>query len=126
MAKRKRDPREEKVLDYLNQTANDYGENDKSSRKAIRLRKAWVNRTYRREVKAITARGAADDIDDESGGVRRSRWKKSPDRPLALDVEKRRGQNDETDPAPISPARHEALRRLRRKGRRRLRHRGID
>jgi hypothetical protein len=33
MAKRKRDPREEKVLDYLNKTANDYGENDKSSRK---------------------------------------------------------------------------------------------
>jgi len=33
-------PQENKVREYLNQRKNCYGENDKSSRKAIRVRKA--------------------------------------------------------------------------------------
>ena len=41
-------PQEEKIRDYLNQRSNSYGGNDKSSRKAIRVRKSWVNRSYRR------------------------------------------------------------------------------
>ena len=75
MARKRRDPNQEKVLDYLHHTANHY-ENDKGSRKAIRLRKAWTNRTFRRNVRVITARAAADDIDEEAGGVRRREWKK--------------------------------------------------
>lgn len=42
-------PQEKKVRDYMNQTKNCYGENNKSSRKSIRYRKAAVNRSYRRK-----------------------------------------------------------------------------
>jgi len=42
-------PQEKKVRDYMNQTKNCYGENNKSSRKSIRYRKSAVNRSYRRK-----------------------------------------------------------------------------
>lgn len=53
-----KDPREDKIRSYQRDTRNIYGENDKSSRKNIRFRKAWVNRTYRRGVhEAIAPEG---------------------------------------------------------------------
>ena len=48
MMKRNTTPQENKVRDYMNQTQNCYGGNDKSSRTAIRRRKAWVNKSFRR------------------------------------------------------------------------------
>jgi hypothetical protein len=57
---RKRSPQEKKILSYLKDGRNKYGENDKAARKAIPARKAWVNRTYRRTVRQAARHGAAD------------------------------------------------------------------
>lgn len=53
-------PQEKKVRDYMNQTKNCYGENNKSSRKSIRYRKATVNRSYRRKNHNILKVGYLD------------------------------------------------------------------
>lgn len=112
-----RDPREEKVLDYQKHRANTYGENDKSSRKAIRFRKAWVNRTYRRDVHQALATSA--DLDEAATQVQRKRWSKRRDVSLAVDVEKHLATRDRkgiSETPDSSPARKEALKRLRRRG----------
>jgi hypothetical protein len=84
-----RSPQEKKHLSYLHDRRNDYGENDKSSRKAIPARKRWVVRSYRRATKqqlpknALT--GPLDDLAEAEGkvlSVRRKSWKKWPDVPL--------------------------------------------
>src|SRR5258708_26273652 len=65
-----------------------WGENDKSSRRAIRLRKAWVNRSYRRAVRqAVDAVHEHDDVTDAAQKIRRKEWKKGADLPLAMHVE---------------------------------------
>ena len=48
MNKRKVTPQENKIRDYLHQRTNCYGKNDKSSRKAIKVNKATVRRSFRR------------------------------------------------------------------------------
>jgi hypothetical protein len=112
MKRKERDPREEKVLDYQRQRTNAYGENDKSSRKSIRFRKAEVNRTYRRGVNTAIARSAIDQIDEDAVRVTRRAWKKLPDIPLAVDIQdhmstrERKGMAEARGP---SPARREAL-----------------
>jgi hypothetical protein len=81
---RRRSPQDKKILSYLKDRRNAYGESDKASRKAIPARKAWVNRSYRRSVREVT-RTEADQIDvltDDVEQVRRKSWKKSPDRTL--------------------------------------------
>jgi hypothetical protein len=86
--KRRGDPEEEKVRDYIKQRRNAWGENDKSSRKSIRRRKASVNRSYRHAARqAVDAWHEPDDVTDAVLKVRRKEWKKFPDLPLALWVE---------------------------------------
>ena len=81
MIKRKRSPQEDKILSHTKDRRNTYGENDKSSRKAIRFRKRWVNGTYRSQIH--DALGAAardpDEIADAVSAVQRKRWRKVPD-----------------------------------------------
>ena len=62
---RRRTPQDKKILSYLKDRRNSYGEHDKGSRKTIPARKAWVNRTYRHAVKQIT-RTEVDEIDELS------------------------------------------------------------
>jgi len=113
------DPREEKILDYLHESRNTYGENDKSSRKSIRFRKAWVNRTYRRGVDAALAAATdPDEIADNVRAVRRMDWKKGRDDPLGEVLaakEARTAAAGGGPPASTSPARREAARRQRRR-----------
>jgi hypothetical protein len=76
-------PQAKKRLSLLKDCRNTYGENNKSSRTAIRWRKSWVNRTYRRDVK----QSLGDDLDGDSIEDRiiilaRPEWTKYPDRPL--------------------------------------------
>ena len=83
MAKEKSPPGK-KILSYQRDGRNTYGENSKASRKGIRRRKAWVNRTFRR---AERQRLGLTDAQDSSGDnpvdlVRREYWKKQPDIPL--------------------------------------------
>lgn len=80
-------PQEKKRLSYTRDRRNSYGENSKSSRKAIPLRKRIVNRVNRHAV-AIPLRQPAETVeqlevvDNEARGRRRRRWRKSADIPL--------------------------------------------
>ena len=93
MAARK-SPQEKKVLSYAKDRRNDYGENDKSSRKAIRRNKRVPNRTDRhREQQLLT--GAIGPVTGEAAEFvqdrllarksmwRTKRWRKWPDAALA-------------------------------------------
>ena len=105
-----RDPFEEKVRTYQYDGRNQYRENDKSSRKSIRFRKAWVNRTYRRAVRQkLDPESSPEGVEDGVLRVARKRWRKYGDAPLAEVLE------SETEK---SAARREALRRVRKSGRR--------
>ena len=85
----RRTPQEKKRLSYLRDRRNTYGENDKSSRKAIHRRKQIVNQANRRIVRqGITAATSLPDQGDleeavvEATSVRPKRWSKEPDEPL--------------------------------------------
>ena len=75
-------PQEKKRLSLKKDCRNTYGENDKSSRKSIRFRKRWVNRSYRREINQAVDSIAADEIQTKTEEVRRKEWKKCSDTPL--------------------------------------------
>lgn len=75
-------PQEKKRLSLLKDRRNCYGENDKSSRKSIRFRKRWVNRTFRRGEHQTVACSDADAIESDLGELRKKEWKKVPDIPL--------------------------------------------
>ena len=83
---RKETPQEKKVLDYLNQSKNTYGEDSKGSRKSIHFRKAEVNRTYRRKItsdlKAIFNEQDEELVQNRISSIKRKYWKKYPDSPL--------------------------------------------
>lgn len=90
----RRSPQEKKALSYARDRRNCYGENDKSSRKGIPLRKRRRNRVERRrEVVLVGAVGRVDlavaeqcEVELLSEG-RPSRWRKWPDLPLGEVVE---------------------------------------
>ena len=52
MTKRRKTPQEKKILSYAKDCRNNYGENDKSSRKAIPRRKQQQRQNERRVLKA--------------------------------------------------------------------------
>ncbi|WP_040806246.1 hypothetical protein [Nocardia concava] len=87
-------PQEKKLLSYTKDRRNNYGENDKSSRKAIRQNKRLPNRADRRNSRQLmaTATGPVDPEASESAEttLRATRstfakrgWRKDPDTPLA-------------------------------------------
>lgn len=84
----RRSPKEEKILDYIHQTKNAYGETDKGSRKAIRRRKAIVNRVFRRVGKDLARRTEregtefGEETDLAFKEQPRPDWEKTPDRAL--------------------------------------------
>ena len=88
--KKQRSPQEKKKLSYTLDRRNAYGENDKSSRKAIPARKANENRKSRR--RANQALTIADRLPEEKANVLESSllhdiervggWTKVPDQPL--------------------------------------------
>ena len=99
--KKERTPQEKKLLSYAKDRRNDYGENDKSSRKAIKFRKAWVNQSYRRTINQIvkssieTADSEFENVDNKAKELRRKEWKKFADKPLGkyIEAKKRRKSN---------------------------------
>jgi hypothetical protein len=84
MTAQRRSPQEDKVLSYAKDRRNGYGENDKSSRRAIRVRKQWVNGTYRSRIHGALhdPNGDPDLIDEAVGSVVRPYWKKYRDETL--------------------------------------------
>ena len=77
-------PQEKKRKSLSSDCRNIFGENDKSSRKAIRRHKAIVNRSFRRAAKKSLADSAADPVALYEGvnSIHRPKWKKVADKPL--------------------------------------------
>ena len=95
-------PQEKKRLSYLHDRRNVYGENDKSSRKAIPLRKKLANRQARHADRLEIHDKMRD---EEAVQLKRPKptWKKAPDAPLGSVVagqlarrakQRRRGDGD--------------------------------
>ncbi len=91
---KRKTPQEKKTLSYEKDCRNTYGENDKSARKTIPLRKAKVNRGYRRKINQ-TLQEIISEIDLEKAelaesvarNIKREDWKKCSDEPLGKVVE---------------------------------------
>jgi hypothetical protein len=111
-------PQEKKIKDYQNQRANSYGENDKSSRKAIRLNKAIVNRTFRRKIhdnlQQVCSCNDNDLAQENIVRIKRKNWKKKPDYTI---VESLTAEYNHDNPGwdfhPKSSLQKEAIKRLR-------------
>jgi hypothetical protein len=93
----RRSPQEKKALSYARDRRNMYGENDKSSRKNIPLRKRMVNKANRnavqqqlRQAVGVTAVERAERAEERVRGARRKTWRKHPDLSLrqALDLKR--------------------------------------
>lgn len=95
-------PQEKKRLSYERDRRNDYGENDKASRKAIPLRKRLAARGSRRAARAALP-GGWDAIPEEEveqaenkmlAAEQRAylRWRKAPDIPLAEYLARKRAR----------------------------------
>jgi hypothetical protein len=120
----RRSPQEKKRLSYEHDRRNNYGENDKSSRKSIRRSKRYSNRSNRHHDGQVLA-GAAGPVDERVADVveqtlyvkRRRRWRKWPDIPLGVHVEaalERRQQLEDGQGGQLEAR----LQRLRGRGRR--------
>lgn len=79
-------PQEKKALSYAKDGRNGYGENDKSSRKAIPLYKRLVNRANRHHAQRLLAAASgvvnadvAEAAETRAQGKRPKRWTKVPD-----------------------------------------------
>lgn len=90
---------EKKELSYTKDRRNNYGANDKASRKAIPMRKALVNKAYRHEVNGVLKQAVnlldserVAEVGDEVRSVARSDWTKVPDAPLG-EIVKEKLQN---------------------------------
>lgn len=96
-------PQEKKALSYDKDRRNDYGENDKASRRAVPLRKRLVNRANRHDARRLLDAAAgpadldrADAAEQRAVGKRPKRWRKQPDKPLGeylSDKARRRGSD---------------------------------
>lgn len=93
MVKKRRTPQEKKVLSYLKDRRNMYGESRSSSIKSIRRRKTIVNRNNRRTVaqqfKVVDASIPSEEIEVSPHIVTRKKWRKYADKPLVDYVEDR-------------------------------------
>ena len=111
----RRDPREKKALSYARDRRNDWGENDKTSRKSIRLRKRLPNRANRHHARQVLAGAPSGDAEARLILQRVKRWRKYPDAPLGEMVERklrRRADLGMADPATVE-AHIERIRRAR-------------
>ena len=124
---RRRSPQEKKQFSYERDCVNVYGENDKSSRKAIRRFKAASHREERRAATALVAKiaEASDDsrLDAALSDVTSAlpARKKFPDVPLGLYFDERRlKRRAGTDDIPTHNRRESVKAVVRAGGRRRL------
>ncbi|MBL9104286.1 MAG: hypothetical protein JNL82_25295 [Myxococcales bacterium] len=89
--RRVRTPQDKKAASLARDRRNTYGENDKSSRRAIRLRKRWRSRLARQALRRALESGQ-DDAEDAGLPVPapRGQWRKHPDTPLGVLLQHRR------------------------------------
>ncbi|MFC3499979.1 hypothetical protein ACFOOK_03205 [Micromonospora krabiensis] len=120
----RRTPQEKKQLSYEHDRRNNYGENDKASRKSIRRNKRYPNRSNRHHDRQVLDAAAgsmnehvAEAVEQTLYVKRRRRWRKWPDIPLGVHVEaalERRQQLEDGQGGQLEAR----LQRLRRRGRR--------
>ena len=89
-------PQEKKELSYAKDRRNAYGENDKSSRKNIPLRKRLVNRANRHsaqralsEAVGVTDSASEEAAEQKVASKRPKSWRKQPDIPLTEHLERK-------------------------------------
>jgi hypothetical protein len=94
--KKVKSPQEKKALSYAKDRRNDYGENDKASRRIIPLRKAKAHRSFRKKLSDILQKSlvvkdseSLEIIENEVKSIRKDNWKKYPDGPLGKYVERK-------------------------------------
>ncbi len=92
---KQKSPQEKKTLSYAKDCRNTYMANDKASRKNIPLRKAGVNRVYRKKVNEVLQQISgdvdlekADLLESEARNIKRENWKKCADEPLGKFAER--------------------------------------
>ena len=115
---RPRSPQEKKVLSYLRDGRNSYGENDKASRKNIPRSKRLAHQAYRNTVKQALRAGDVEARDLAAAEIQERPFLKEPDVPLARYVEgtwRRRGEKP-TEPSSLREEAKQRLRRSRRPG----------
>ncbi|KOX11018.1 hypothetical protein [Nocardiopsis sp. NRRL B-16309] len=90
---RRRTPQDDKRLSYTKDRRNEYGENDKSSRKSIRRAQRHVARANRRAathtlatIRGTADTGLAEQAQERFERKRPRRWEKWPDEPLHVSV----------------------------------------
>jgi hypothetical protein len=100
-----RSPQEKKELSYKKDRRNAYGENSKSSRRAIPFQKAAAERANRKAAKqalhapeALTDEARQDAADAKLNGKKLRRWTKVADIPLGEFVEGRLSRRAHVDP----------------------------
>ncbi len=108
MKKRRLSPQEKKAYSYAKDRRNDYGENDKSSRKNIPLSKARAQRAVRRSDKSTLRSNPLSDAIPEKR--QKPAWKKCPDLALGADLEFK-GQRGAWDGVQDYPSPNEMVRR---------------
>lgn len=123
----RRDPQEKKALSYAKDRRNDYGENDKSSRKNIRRNKRIPNRADRhrerqalaaatgRDVAVYAAEQAESKLLAKKSMWMTKRWRKWRDAPLAETVAyklRRRAETGMADSATVEAKIHRIRRRV--------------
>ncbi|HJP76913.1 MAG TPA: hypothetical protein VJ914_21775 [Pseudonocardiaceae bacterium] len=113
----RRSPQEKKALSYAKDRRNDYGENDKSSRKNIRRNKRMPNRADRHRARQVLASEAPEHAETRLAAKKSmwltKRWRKWRDAPLADIVSyqlRRRAELGMDDPVEVE-ARIERIRR---------------
>jgi hypothetical protein len=124
----RRDSQEKKALSYAKDRRNDYGENDKSSRKNIRRNKRTPNRADRHRQRQILAAATGLDIGIDVAEQAESkllakksvwmtkRWRKWRDAPLVEFVAyklQRRARAGMADPAVVEAKIERIRRRVR-------------
>ena len=106
-------PQEKKIRDYSKQRKNDFAENNKSSRTAIRNKKRWLNRSYRRSVNNQLCL-STDEIDDRVMNVKKHYWKKWPDSLIIETLNKKWSGSSRSVRKPYeSLLRNEAIKRIK-------------
>ena len=83
MPKRRLTPQEKKILSYAKDCRNTYGENDKSSRKAIPRRKQQQRQNERRVLKANLKKSVEGSEELVIERPKLGMWRKVSDEPLA-------------------------------------------
>lgn len=125
-----RSPQEKKRISYAKDRRNAYAENDKTSRKAVRLNKRFPHRANRHCVHQLlqTATGSAGtdtahEAEERLARRRPKSWRKHPDLPLGDWVESRLQRRLRLDCD--SPANEQRLARVQRRRRRRAKLRSL-